>query len=126
MTVISTPGDVRPTRSESVHCRSKIGHPADLSELPQSMSAKLVEQVSLRNLSGSGAGHDAADVGTGDMMKDLPSRPDLCLRHPHLCILFRRLPGHLTGLLVQGICLPDLARGVVQSGNRICIFAVRT
>ena len=85
VTVISTLGDVRPTRSESVHpplhpahhCRFKIGHPADRSELPQSMSTKLVEKDRLRNLSGSEAGPGAEGVDTisGDMMKYLTARP---------------------------------------------------
>eukprot|EP00439_Symbiodinium_sp_Y106_P020880 s8874_g2.t1 len=59
---------------------SKFGHPADPSELPQSLSTKLVAKDSLRNLSGreAGPGAEAVDTITGDMMKDLTRRPDLC------------------------------------------------
>ena len=59
------------------------------------MSTKLVEKDSLRNLSGSeaGPGAEGVDTITGDMMKYLTRRPDLCLHQlsPGLCILFRRL-----------------------------------
>ena len=63
------------------HCRFKIGHPADPSELPQSLSTKLVAEDSLRNLSGSeaGPGAEGVDTITGDMMKFLTRRPNLCL-----------------------------------------------
>ena len=130
VTVISTLGDVRPTRSESVHpplhpahhCRFKIGHPADRSELPQSMSTKLVEKDRLRNLSGSeaGPGAEGVDTITGDMMKYLTRRPDLCLHQlsPGLCILFRHLLDHLTGLPVQGTCLsPERPPGQWQPSS---------
>ena len=69
------------------------------------MSTKLVAKDTLRNLSGSeaGPGAEGVDTITGDMMKYLTRRPDLCLHQlsPGLCILFRRLLDHLTGLLVQ-------------------------
>ena len=90
------------------------------------MSTKLVAKDSLRNLSGSEAGPDGPDAEgvdtiTGDMMKYLTRWQDLCLHQlsPGLCILFRRPLDHLTGLLVQGICLLDHARALVLS------FAVR-
>ena len=90
------------------------------------MSTKLVVKDSLRNLSSeAGPGAEGVDAITGDMMKYLTWRPDLCLLSPGLCILFRRLLDHLTGLLVQGICLPDHARALVLRYSRLLIFAVR-
>ena len=54
------------------------------------------------------------------MMKYLTRRPDLCLHQlsPGLCILFRHLLDHLTGLPVQGTCLsPERPPGQWQPSS---------
>ena len=68
------------------HCRFKIGHPADPSELPQSLSTKLVAEDSLRNLSGSEAGPGAEGVDTHhrrhDEVPDQAAKPMSALAEP--------------------------------------------
>ena len=93
MTVISAPGDVRPTRSESVHPPPRAPLPIqNPPRRPVRAASEFVDQTGRRNLSSSetGPGAEGVDTITGDMMKYLTRRPDLCLHQlsPGLCILF--------------------------------------
>ena len=131
VTVISTPGDARPTRSESVH-RAPLPIQFRPPSRPVRAASELVDQTGRgrqpsepeRFRSRSRRRRRRHHHRRHDEVPDQAAKPMSALS-PGLCILFRRLLDHLTGLLVQGICLPDHARALVLRYSRLLIVAVR-